>query len=44
MNELTNKRLIKELNSTSVNLDNSINLRSARKQKNNKVTKIDINK
>ena len=35
INELTNKRLIKELNSTSVNLDNSINLRSARKQKNN---------
>ena len=35
INELINKRLIKELNSTSVNLDNSINLRSARKQKNN---------
>ena len=34
INELINKRLIKELNSTSVNLDNSINLRSARRQKN----------
>ena len=34
-NELINKRLIKELNSTSINLDNSINLKSTKKQKNN---------
>ena len=34
-NELINKRLIKELNSTSINLDNSINLKNTKKQKNN---------
>ena len=32
-NEIKNKRLIKVLNSTSMNLDTSINLRSARKKK-----------
>ena len=33
INELKNKRLIKVLNSTSLNLDNSISLRSAKKRK-----------
>ena len=33
INELKNKRLIKVLNSTSINLDNSISLRSAKKRK-----------
>ena len=33
INEIKNKRLIKVLNSTSVNLDNSISLKSTRKQK-----------
>ena len=34
INEIINKRLIKALNSASVNLDNSTTLRTKRKQKN----------
>ena len=32
-NEILNKKLLKELNSTSINLDTSIHLKSARKRK-----------
>ena len=40
MNELKNKRLIKLLNSTSVNSDNSLTLKSMRKQKNKSIKTI----
>ena len=39
LNELINKKLIKALNSTSVNLDNSISLRSGKKSKLNTTRK-----